>query len=59
MEDGFAIPPEEELRTTLCSMEQPIAKRMRALFCLRTLNTDSAVEAIGQGKWASTDVKRK
>ena len=41
----IAVAP-EELRKTLCSREEPIGKRCRSLFYLRTLMTDYAVESI-------------
>lgn len=38
----------EKLRTALLDPERPIFERFRALFALRTLNTDEAARILGQ-----------
>jgi deoxyhypusine monooxygenase len=43
---GFVAPPHEELVRCVQTLDEPIAKRMRAVFYLRTEGTEAAAEAL-------------
>jgi hypothetical protein len=43
------FPPKEDLKATLLDLTRPIAQRMRAIFYLRTLGGDDAVETLCTG----------
>lgn len=47
--DNPEIPPVEQLRECLLDQSQPMGKRTRAAFYLRTLGTPPAVKAVSEG----------
>jgi deoxyhypusine monooxygenase len=46
----FKFPPKEELCACVCDLSTPLAQRMRAIFYLRTLGGDDAVNALCKGE---------
>ena len=46
---NFAFPPKEELLRVVSDLAMPIAQRMRAVFYLRTVGGDDAVESLCSG----------
>lgn len=47
--ESSGIPSMEELRECLMDQSQPMGKRTRAAFYLRTLGTPPAVKVVGEG----------
>jgi hypothetical protein len=47
---AFRFPPKDELKAVLLDLSKPVAQRMRAIFYLRTLGGDDAVEALCNGE---------
>jgi hypothetical protein len=46
---GFKFPPKEDLLRVVGDLNRPIAQRMRAIFYLRTLGGEDAVQALCKG----------
>jgi hypothetical protein len=46
---GFKFPPKEDLLRVVGDLSRPIAQRMRAIFYLRTLGGEDAVQALCKG----------